>query len=190
MLLQLSQFFPFASLHPACPLTPIIDPLTVVHVCGSFLHVLWPIPSPSLNLSPPPLSPLKSRDLRKLIYSHFNFLQNVVNTCLISLLWGLNEMYLQNLTNECLVRGNNSNANCVKNKWNGRTKSTYLLGITCAGSFTRDIEESWPLACRAYHPHCASSHSVNRLLLRALSQPEFASYDRVRKSSPLVKSGF
>lgn len=44
----------------------------------------------------------------------FSFLQNVViNSCLTGLLWGLNEMYLEDLASKCLMLRNNSNTNCI-----------------------------------------------------------------------------
>ena len=49
----------------------------------------------------------------------FSFLQNIViNSCLTGLLWGLNEMYLEDLASERLVLRNNSNTNCIKKEIN------------------------------------------------------------------------
>ena len=58
MLLQLSLFFPLYLPPPVHTLLPIICPLTVVHVCRSFIYVLWLIPSPSFSQPPYIPSPL------------------------------------------------------------------------------------------------------------------------------------
>ena len=44
----------FALLHPSLPPTPTVHPHSiVVHVRGSFIHVLWLFPSPSFQHSSP-----------------------------------------------------------------------------------------------------------------------------------------
>ena len=55
ILLQLSQFSPFAflCLVPTPITAPTVHPHTVVHVHGSFIHVLWLIPAPSFHQSFP-----------------------------------------------------------------------------------------------------------------------------------------
>ena len=56
MLLQLFQFFSLCLLHPVPPpLTPTVNP----QVYGSYIYVIWLIPSPSFNQSPLPLTLLK-----------------------------------------------------------------------------------------------------------------------------------
>ena len=45
------------------PRTPSGNPHTVVHVHGPCIYVLWLIPSPSFNQSPPPTSPLPAVSL-------------------------------------------------------------------------------------------------------------------------------
>ena len=55
MLLQLSQFFPFCPPPPSPPLSPSVNPLSIVHVHESFIHVLWLVPSPSFHPFPLPL---------------------------------------------------------------------------------------------------------------------------------------
>ena len=56
-LLQFSQLFPLCPPPPSLPPTPTVIPHTVVHVRGSFIHVLWLVPSPSFLHCPPPTSP-------------------------------------------------------------------------------------------------------------------------------------
>ena len=51
MLFQLSQFFPFATLHPALP-SPSHNPHTVVNVHGSCIYVLWLLCSLCCTLHP------------------------------------------------------------------------------------------------------------------------------------------
>ena len=55
-LLQLSQFFPLCPPLPSLPASPTVSPHPVVYVPGSFIHVLWLVPSP-------PLSPLAAVSL-------------------------------------------------------------------------------------------------------------------------------
>ena len=47
--------FPSWPLLPSLPPTPTVNPHTLVPVHGSCIHVLWLIPLPSLNQSPPHL---------------------------------------------------------------------------------------------------------------------------------------
>ena len=56
------KFSPFALFHPA-PSTPKVNPHTIVHVCGSFIHVLCLVPSPSFHHYLPPPSPLAALSL-------------------------------------------------------------------------------------------------------------------------------
>ena len=63
MLLQLSQYFPIHPPPPSHPLTSIMSPLTIVHIHGSLIYVLWIIPFPSFNQSLPPPSPLTAVSL-------------------------------------------------------------------------------------------------------------------------------
>ena len=49
---------PFAVLHPSHPPIPTVNSHTVVHVRGSFIHVLCLVPSPSSHHCPPLSSPL------------------------------------------------------------------------------------------------------------------------------------
>ena len=52
---SISSFPPLtSSAHPTS--TPTVNPHTVVHVCGSFIHVLCLVPSPSFHHYSPPLS--------------------------------------------------------------------------------------------------------------------------------------
>ena len=55
MLLELSQFFPLFPPPPSPSPAPTVNPHTVVHVHGSFIHALWLVPSSSFHLYPPPL---------------------------------------------------------------------------------------------------------------------------------------
>ena len=58
ILLQLSQSFPLCSPLPIPPPAPTVNSHTIVHVCGSLIHVLCLVPSPSFHHYPPPCSPL------------------------------------------------------------------------------------------------------------------------------------
>ena len=63
MPLQLSQFFPPWPPLPSPPPTSIVLTQTVVHFRGSFIYVLWLIPSPPFKESPAPSSPLTSQSV-------------------------------------------------------------------------------------------------------------------------------
>ena len=52
------NFSPFAFLCPAHLPAPTVIPHAIVRVRGSFIHVLWLVPSSSFHHSPPPLRPL------------------------------------------------------------------------------------------------------------------------------------
>ena len=58
ILLQLSQFFPLCLPLPIPPQAPTVNPHTVVHARGSFIHALCLVPSPSFHRYPPLPSPL------------------------------------------------------------------------------------------------------------------------------------
>ena len=49
ILLHLSQFFPLCSPPPIPTPAPTVNPHPVVHVHGSFIHVLWLVSSPSFH---------------------------------------------------------------------------------------------------------------------------------------------
>ena len=47
-----TSFSPFSFFCPAYLPTPIVNPHSIVHVHGSFIHVIWLVPSPSCHYSP------------------------------------------------------------------------------------------------------------------------------------------
>ena len=63
MLLQLCQPFLLFLPPPSPPSSLTVNHHTIVHVHGSCINVLWLIPSPSFNQSPPSLSPLTAVSL-------------------------------------------------------------------------------------------------------------------------------
>ena len=56
VLLQLSQFFPLCPPLPTSHPAPTVNSHTIVHVHGSFIHVLWLVSSHSFHHFPPPPS--------------------------------------------------------------------------------------------------------------------------------------
>ena len=61
LLLQWSQYppiYPPPSILPPPTPAPTVNSHTVVHGCGSFIHVLCLVPSPSFHYCPPTPSPL------------------------------------------------------------------------------------------------------------------------------------
>lgn len=126
-------------------------------------------------------------NLRKVTYYHFNFLQNVVfNTCLASLLWGLKEMYLKKLADDCLAQRNNSSTYWKQMKWhvfiNIRHHLCRVLDKENWGVVTSDLQDLKP----ALHtlPLFGQSRAFNSGII---IQQEFVFLNMVRKSFSHVK---